>query len=133
MTFLPIASTRPAMSDPSILHLGARIPNSVTPNGVVGIFMRLGLTLSVVGIIIGALSGWLFTTYINDIHDWIFRSFGLQLFPPDIYYLTEIPVRLTTQDMLLILGPALFFGVLGSFIPALRASRKDPVKSLRHE
>lgn len=113
--------------------LGVLQSLGATPNGVVGIFMRLGLTLSVVGIIIGGLAGWLFTTYINVIHDWISRTFGVQLFPPDIYYLTEIPVRLIPQDMALILGPALLFGYLGSLLPALHASRKDPVKSLRHE
>ncbi len=98
-----------------------------------GIFLRLGMTLTVIGVLLGTAAGWLFTSYINDIHDWIHSLTGLQLFPPDIYYLTEIPVKCSAFDMALVLGTALGFGFLGSVVPAYLASRKDPVRTLRYE
>ncbi|MCI0651290.1 MAG: ABC transporter permease [Planctomycetes bacterium] len=113
--------------------LGVLASLGATPGGVVSVFLMIGMTLCSIGAAIGTLGGWYFTSHINEIHDWIYRMSNWRLFPPDVYYLTEIPVVYTTRDFAIILGPTLLFGFLGSLIPAVRAALKDPIKALRYE
>lgn len=124
LTLLVIEKTR---------DLGVLRSLGATAGGIVGIFMLLGFFLVSLGIVLGGFTGWVFLNNINEVHDWIYEVTGWQLFPPDIYYLTEIPVAFRVLDLLLILGSANAFGLLGSLIPALIAARKDPIKALRHE
>ncbi|MEE8143110.1 MAG: FtsX-like permease family protein [Planctomycetota bacterium] len=113
--------------------LGVLRSLGATSGGVVMLFLRIGMTLCLVGTTVGALAALAFTSHINEIHDAIFALTGWQLFPPDIYYLTEIPVANHLNDWALVLGATFVFGFLGSLIPAVWASRKDPVKALRYE
>ncbi len=113
--------------------LGVLRSLGATPSGVTALFLRSGMLLCVLGMGIGSVGGYLFTAYINEIHDLIYRTTGWQLFPPDVYYLTEIPIHHRWQDWTLILGSSLFFGFLASVIPAWHAASRDPVKALRHD
>ena len=113
--------------------LGVLASLGATPGGVVKVFTILGMFLTVTGAIIGGLGGWAFTSNINEIHDQIYAMTGWRLFPPDVYYLTELPVVHTQRDLLIIFLPTLFFGFCGSLIPALLAARRDPIGALRHE
>jgi len=113
--------------------LGVLRSLGATPSGVVGLFLRSGMFLCALGMAIGSTGGYLFTKYINEIHDVIYHLTGWQLFPPDVYYLTEIPIHHRWQDWALILGASIFFGFLASVIPAWYAASRDPVKALRHD
>lgn len=124
LTLLVIEKTR---------DLGVVRSLGATSNGVVGIFLCLGSVLVTLGLIIGLVTGWLFVTNINEIHDWIYSVTNRRLFPPDIYYFTRIPVAFKPMDLVIILGSANVFGLIGSLIPAIWASRKDPIQALRHE
>ncbi|MEM7165924.1 MAG: ABC transporter permease [Planctomycetota bacterium] len=124
LTLLVIEKTR---------DLGVVRSLGATSNGVVGIFLCLGCILVTLGLVIGLVTGWLFVTNINEIHDWIYATTGWRLFPPDIYYFTKIPVAFKPLDLLITLGSANVFGLIGSLIPAIWASRQDPIKALRHE
>ena len=103
------------------------------PRGIVGLFLRLGMILCAAGILIGTLAAWGFTANINKIHDLVYAVTGRRLFPPDIYYFTEIPVTYRWVDWAVVLGASVIFGFLGSLIPAVLAARRDPVKALHHE
>lgn len=113
--------------------LGVLASLGAPPAGVVRVFVGMGMVLCVLGAAVGLGLGWLFTENINGVHAVIYRVTGWQLFPPDIYYLTEIPVVYTRGNVLVILLPALVFGLLGSLIPAILAARRDPIGALRHE
>lgn len=133
LTLLVIEKTR---------DLGVLRSLGATSGGVVGIFLLLGFILVFLGITLGGVAGWLLVSNINELHDWIQRTSasagfnsgkGWTLFPPDIYYLTEIPVAFKFWDLATILGSAYLSGFLGSLVPAIWASRVDPIKALRHE
>ncbi|MCA8962050.1 MAG: ABC transporter permease, partial [Planctomycetes bacterium] len=113
--------------------LGVLRSLGATRDGVVGLFLRSGMILCLLGAALGSAGGYLFTRYINEIHDAIYRVTGWQLFPPNVYYLSRIPIHHRWQDWALILGSTLLFGFLASVIPARYAASRDPVKALRHE
>ncbi|MGE3164187.1 MAG: ABC transporter permease [Planctomycetota bacterium] len=124
LTLLVIEKTR---------DLGVLRSLGATSQGVVSVILIVGLTLVLCGIALGGLAGWLFVTNINEIHDVFHQLTGRQLFPPNIYYLSSIPVAFKPWDLGLIIGSAYLFGFLGSLVPAIWASRVDPIKALRHE
>lgn len=113
--------------------LGVLRSLGATRRGVIMLFLRTGMILCITGTTLGAVAGWVFTDNINTVHDWIERLTGRSLFPPTIYYLTEIPVDHNWGDWALVLLPSILFGFLASLIPAMWAANRDPVKALRHE
>ncbi|MBT6783602.1 MAG: ABC transporter permease [Planctomycetes bacterium] len=113
--------------------LGVLRALGATRSGVVRLVLKQGMFLCITGAAIGLFGGWLLTENINEIHESIYRATGLRLFPPDIYYLEQIPAHLRWQDMVLVCAPTLIFGFFGSLLPALWAGRRDPIKALHHE
>ena len=85
---------------------------------------------------IGALAGWglgaAVTTNIQEIVDVLKRN-GMELFPEDIYRFSDVPIDVKLPTVLAICGGAVLFSLLGSLLPAVRASTLDPVESLHHE
>ena len=55
---------------------------------------------------------------------------GVEVFPASVYGLAAIPHRLIVSDIFWVVGLVFVFGLLASFIPALCASLKDPVRAL---
>ncbi len=104
-----------------------------TRKGIVMLFTGTGLTVCVVGTALGFALGLAFSNRINDVHDFITDWTGWTLFPPDIYYLSEIPTAYKVFDWVLILGPAILLGLFASLAPAIWAAVRDPIKALHHE
>ena len=61
--------------------------------------------------------------------EWL-GSVGVPVFPESVYGLAEIPHRVIFSDIVWTVAFVYVFGWLASFIPALLASTKDPVKAL---
>ena len=64
-----------------------------------------------------------------DIVEWLAKM-GLEVFPASVYGLAAIPHRLIVSDIFWVVGLVFVFGLLASFLPALCASLKDPVRAL---
>lgn len=113
--------------------MGILLALGATPGGVVSIFLWNGLLIVVAGTLLGLGFGYLFCSYINSIHDWVFRVTGWKLFPPEIYHMDRIPVAFHWTDVLLSAAPPLLLGFVSSLIPAMWASRRDPIKAIHYE
>lgn len=113
--------------------LGVLQSLGATPKEVESIFFRIGLVLCVTGTAIGTIYGVGFALCVNTIQRWITLLTGWKLFDPDVYYLDSIPVRFQPWDLVLIIVPTVLLSLLAARIPAVRASRKDPVVALRYE
>lgn len=113
--------------------MGVLLALGATPGGVVRIFLGSGLCLISAGTALGLAAGYLFCLYINPLHDWIHSVTGWKLFPPEIYHMDRIPISFQLGDVLLSVAPPVVLGFLSSLIPAIWASRRDPIKAIHYE
>ena len=97
------------------------------------IFIYLGLFIGGIGAFLGTVLGVLIATNINVISDSLEKLTGFELFPSDIYYLNEIPVKIIPGDVTLIAVFSLALAILASLYPAWKASRLNPVEAIRYE
>ncbi len=104
-----------------------------TARGIKNIFIILGFAIGFSGALIGVLLGVTISQNINAISDHIERLTGFELFPNDVYYLSEIPAQVVPQDVLFVAVFSLILAVLASFYPAWKASRFSPVDAMRYQ
>ena len=102
-------------------------------SGVAWLWVRYGLAIGIVGSIIGGVLAYLIVTNINAIHDFLGEKLGFYVWNPSVYYFTTIPAAFKWDNSTIVLVSAILAAGLGALIPALRAARMDPVKSLRFE
>ena len=93
------------------------------------VFMIHGLIQCTAGIALGLLASWAVLSNLQSIVDFLGRL-GLQVFPEAIYGLSEIPHRIVASDVAWTVASVFVFGLLASWIPAMIAAGKDPVKAL---
>lgn len=101
--------------------------------GVMMVFLACGLAISLVGAVIGVVTGCLSAIYTDAFNTWLRSTFGVDLFPSAVYNLTHVPSELDPAWIALVTAVAIGVGVLVSAIPAWRAARHDPLRSLRNE
>ncbi|HEX5960811.1 MAG TPA: lipoprotein-releasing ABC transporter permease subunit [Rhodanobacteraceae bacterium] len=115
-------------SDIAILRtLGA------TPRSIMGVFMIQGMLIGVMGIAIGVVCGVALAINVPAIVDWIQNVTGYQFLPESVYYINNVPSKLSWPSVGWITGMALLFSLLATIYPAWRASRTQPAEALRYE
>ena len=96
---------------------------------IMQVFVVHGMIQCGAGIVLGLLASWAVLANLQNIVEWLARM-GLEVFPASIYGLAAIPHRLIVSDIFWVVALVFVFGLLASFIPALAAAMKDPVKAL---
>ena len=105
----------------------------MTPKGIMGIFIVQGMVIGVIGTIMGAITGVLTALNIKTIVPFLEGIFGVQLFPADVYVISDFPAEMHWNDVTSIIIAALIVTVLATLYPAWRASRTQPADALRYE
>jgi ABC-type lipoprotein release transport system permease subunit len=113
--------------------VGILMALGATPRGVIAIFLGSGLVICIAGTLLGLGLGVLFSSNINEIHDAIYRFTGWKLFPAEIYHMDRIPIAFQALDIALSTLPPMAIGLLASLIPALWATRRNPIKAIQYE
>ncbi|MBM4181852.1 MAG: lipoprotein-releasing ABC transporter permease subunit [Betaproteobacteria bacterium] len=115
-------------SDIAILRtLGAH------PGSIMAIFMVQGSLIGVFGTLAGLVSGVLLALNLETVVPWIERAVGLDLFPADVYYISDLPSKLNWPDVWTIGGVALLLSFLATLYPSWRAAHIQPAEALRYE
>tara|TARA_Y100001970_G_scaffold294183_2_gene448134 strand:- start:7337 stop:8584 length:1248 start_codon:yes stop_codon:yes gene_type:complete len=104
-----------------------------TRGQVMRIFFINGVSIGILGTAIGTGIGILFASYIDSIRMWIEGWSGTELFAPEVRFLSELPVLISFQDVLVVVLMSIGLSFLATLYPAWRAARLDPVEALRYE
>jgi lipoprotein-releasing system permease protein len=104
-----------------------------TRGAVMRIFLVTGATIGATGTLAGLLLGLVVAHNLESVRQLINRSFGLNVFDPNLYLLSRLPSVVVTSDVVLIVSLSLGLSLLATIYPAWRAARLDPVEALRYE
>ena len=100
-------------------EIGIRMALGANRSNVLGMIVRQGMTLAVLGVVLGLVGAWVLTKYLES---WVSLSkmlFGVKVNDPLTYGL--IAVLLTVVAL------------IACYIPARRATKVDPLVALRYE
>ena len=100
---------------------------------VMRIFLMCGASVGVIGTGAGAALGIAVTLNLDRIQDFVTRVTGVDVFNPEVYYLTHLPARLDWAEVIRVVMMALVLSLLATLYPSWRAARTDPVEALRSE
>ncbi len=105
----------------------------VLNNSIIKIFLLVGTIIGTTATFFGILIGVIFSYYVENIREYISSTFDLTLFPEEIYFLSTMPSEININSIILISLCSIFITILVSIFPAMKASKLDPVKSLKYE
>ena len=96
---------------------------------IMNVFVVHGLIQCGLGIALGLCASWAILSNLQGLVE-LLAGMGLEVFPASVYGLAAIPHRLVASDIVWVVALVFAFGLLASFVPALCAAAKDPVKAL---
>ena len=105
----------------------------VSRKSMMKIFILAGTYIGVIGATFGTLIGVLMAIYIEPIRKFFQFITGRDLFPAQLYSLSELPSKLVPSTVIGIAVIAIALAFLATLYPAWRAANTDPVETLRNE
>lgn len=100
---------------------------------IMRIFMIQGSLIGVIGTVLGVVGGVLLALNVGTVVPFLEGIFGYSLFPSDIYYITELPSELRSQDVVFFSLMSLGMSLIATLYPSWRASKTHPAEALRYE
>ena len=122
---LNIASTLIMMVMEKTKDIGILKTIGATNQSIRAIFTMVGLFIGIIGTMLGTILG-LFCAYLLETYEFI-------KLPEDVYYISKLPVRIESTEVIWIVMAAILISFCATFYPAYQASKLDPVEALRYE
>lgn len=104
-----------------------------TPRTIMMIFIIQGGLIGIVGTLIGVVAGIELSLYATEIVNGIQKLFGVQFLSSSVYFVDYLPSEIQWMDVIKVGSMSLLMSLLATIYPARRASKLDPVESLRYE
>ena len=105
----------------------------VSRRSMMKIFVLSGTSIGVIGAFFGTILGVVIAIYVEPIRQFFQWLTGRDLFPAELYYLSELPSKLVWTDVLGIALIAIVLAFLATLYPAWKAANTEPVEVLRNE
>ncbi len=105
----------------------------VLNKSITKIFFLVGFYIGLTATFFGVFIGVIFSLYIENIRSFLSEIFDISLFPEEIYFLSKMPAELNVNSIILISCYSIFATIIFSIFPAIKASKLDPIKSLKYE
>jgi len=96
-----------------------------TNGGIMAIFIFQGFIIGLIGTAIGLTGGYTLSYILN--------TYEIIKLPPDIYYLSHLPVKMKLSDFVTVSVSAILISFLSTIYPAWQAAKLNPVEPLRYE
>ncbi len=103
------------------------------PKGVVRVFFIQGAIIGWLGVLLGVGFGVVLALNVPTLVPWLEQTFGFQIMPGDVYYVTNIPSEIEFFDVAAIGIAAFVLTSLATLYPARRAAHVNPSMALRYE
>jgi lipoprotein-releasing system permease protein len=103
------------------------------PRSLAAVFILQGTVIGVVGTLAGLGLGLLISANLTQLVRALEHLLGTTLIDARVYFIAELPARVTASDALQISVTAFGLAVLSTLYPALKAARTLPAEALRHE
>ncbi len=102
-------------------------------NGLMKVFVTVGVTIGTLGIVLGIILGALFLFFRQGIVNAFQFMTGANLWDPSVRFLSELPAKTDPLEVLAVVSLALVLSFLATLYPAWKAASTDPVQVLRYE
>jgi lipoprotein-releasing system permease protein len=104
-----------------------------TQGAIMRVFLITGASIGSVGTIFGFLLGTIVCLNIEEIRRFLSWLTNTNLFPPELYFLSQLPADMNVSETSAVVVMALGLSLLATLYPSWRAARLDPVEALRYE
>ena len=105
----------------------------MSPGRVMQVFVVQGMSIGVIGTLLGTLGGIVLALNVENIVAGIEQLLNTEFLSADIYYISDLPSDLQWLDVVRFSGLALVLSLLSTLYPAWRAGRTRPAEALRYE
>ena len=102
-------------------------------NSILKIFLLTGTSIGLLGTALGVILGIFISYYLENIRSFLNNNFNINIFPSEIYFLSELPSYINYDSVLLISIFSILIVFIASLFPALSASKLEPIKNLKNE
>jgi len=97
------------------------------------IFFFTGSSIGIAGTLFGVILGVLFSYNIEMIRIFLSNVLRIEIFPAEIYFLSKMPSEIHIPTIIIISCISLIITFLSSIIPSIKASRINPIESLKYD
>jgi len=104
-----------------------------SPRSILAIFVVQGSLIGLLGIAAGVLLGVLIAANLQDLVHGLEGIVGFKFLDARVYFMSDLPARVRTTDVVRICGFAFVLACLSTLYPAARAARLLPAESLRND
>jgi lipoprotein-releasing system permease protein len=100
---------------------------------VARVFIVQGAVIGLVGALLGVGLGLLLAYNVDVVVPWLEQTFGFQIMPGDVYYVTVLPSEVQLFDVVAVPVAAFALAILATLYPARRAAAIAPAMALRYD
>lgn len=104
-----------------------------TPRLILAVFIVQGMTVGIVGTMIGVVTGVLLASNATAIVNYLQQLFDIQVLSSSIYFVDYLPSKVLLRDVIEVCLIALFMSFVATLYPAWRASKTIIAEALHYE